>query len=320
LFEYRIKEPVTIAKNESALVPILNENVTVEKVSLWARSSGSGRPLRALWITNTTGLTLDGGSFTIVEGEAFAGEGLMEPLEPGERRLLSYAADLGVLVNADAGKPSSRIVRLRAREGIIVQDTEERATMVYRIRNEDAAPRVVVVEHPVRSDWRLAGGPEPAERSPAAYRFRVQVEPRREATLEVAENRTAESRISVGDFDESRLQLWIRSGLAAADIERALKPVLDKRREVAAAERRNAELEAERRTILEDQQRLRENMKALGRSTEERQLLERYTRQLDQQENRLETLKRELTRANEERDRLRQDLARLISEAAFEVK
>lgn len=139
-------------------------------------------------------------------------------------------------------------------------------------------------------------------------------------TLEVSERRSSDSKIAIGDFEESLLQVWTRSGIAAADVERALKPVLEKRREVAAVDRRVAELEAERRMILEDQQRLRENLKVLGRSAQERQLLERYTRQLDQQENRLESLRRELAAASEERNRARQELARLIGETAFEVK
>lgn len=319
LFEYRITEPVTIPKDESALVPILNAEVAVEKISLWTRASGSGRPLRAVWMTNTSSLTLDGGSFSVVEREAFAGEGLMEPFEPGERRLLSYAGDLGVFVSAEAGKPTNRIVRLRARDGVIIQDTEEHTTAVYRVRNEDGAPRMVVVEHPLRSGWHLAGGPEPAGRSPVAYRFRVPVEARREVTLEVPESRTVELRIAVGEIDESRLELWTRSGLAAADVERALKPVLEKRREVAALEQQITRLEAERQAIFEDQQRLRENVKVLGRSARERQLLERYTQQLDQQENRLEAVQRELARATDERDRARSELAQLISEVAFEM-
>ena len=57
LFEYRIKQPVTIHKNQSALVPILQARVDAEKVTLW--SSRQPRPLRALWLTNSSGLTLD---------------------------------------------------------------------------------------------------------------------------------------------------------------------------------------------------------------------------------------------------------------------
>ena len=96
LFEYKLKEPVTIRKNQSALVPILGGDVQAEKVSLWNAASGGTRALRAVWVTNSTGLTLDGGSFSVIEGQAFAGEGLIEPLKAGERRLLSYAMDLGV--------------------------------------------------------------------------------------------------------------------------------------------------------------------------------------------------------------------------------
>jgi hypothetical protein len=86
LFEYRIKEPITLRKNQSALVPILSAEIDAEKVSLWNRASGSGRPLRAVWLTNSSGLTLDGGSMTLIDGDAFAGEGLLEPLKPGEKR------------------------------------------------------------------------------------------------------------------------------------------------------------------------------------------------------------------------------------------
>ena len=89
---------MTLRKNQSALVPIVNAEITAEKVALWNRGAGSGRPLRAVWLTNGSGLTLDGGSISVIDGNAFAGEGLIGSLKPGERRLLSYAADLGVLV------------------------------------------------------------------------------------------------------------------------------------------------------------------------------------------------------------------------------
>ena len=48
LFEYRIKEPITLRKNQSALVPIVSAEIEAEKVSLWNRSPGSGRSLRAV--------------------------------------------------------------------------------------------------------------------------------------------------------------------------------------------------------------------------------------------------------------------------------
>ena len=53
-FEYKITEPITIRKNESALVPILQTKIDSERVTLW--SPQQPIPLRALWITNTSNL------------------------------------------------------------------------------------------------------------------------------------------------------------------------------------------------------------------------------------------------------------------------
>jgi len=60
LFEYKLKDKVTLKKNQSALVPIAQTEIEAEKVSLWSGTSGSGRPLRGLWLKNTSPLTFDG--------------------------------------------------------------------------------------------------------------------------------------------------------------------------------------------------------------------------------------------------------------------
>src|SRR6202041_1731018 len=107
-----------------------------EKVSVWNPSQSS--VLRALWLDNTSDLTLDGGSFNVLEGDAFAGEGLMDPIKPGEKRLLSYAADLGVLVDAKQRAENQRVTRVVIAHGTMMQSTQEREEHTYLIRNRDA--------------------------------------------------------------------------------------------------------------------------------------------------------------------------------------
>src|SRR5207249_8570808 len=94
-FEYNVKQKISIARNQSALVPILQNHIEAEKVTLWNENSP---PLRAVWIKNTSGQVLDAGSFNVLEADAFAGEGVLENIHPDERRLLSYAADAAVHV------------------------------------------------------------------------------------------------------------------------------------------------------------------------------------------------------------------------------
>lgn len=319
LFEYRIKEPVTLRKNQSALVPIVSAEVAAEKVSVWNRSSGSGRPLRAVWLTNATALTLDGGTMTFIDGNAFAGEGLVDPLKPGERRLISYAADLGVMVDAQRQGGASRISKVRAREGIIIQETEERATWAYRIRNENATPTTVIVEHRLQPGWKLGEGQTPVESTADAQRFRVVAPTAKETVQEVREVRQGQSTVTIGDVDDLLLTRLAQSGVPAAALEAALRPVIDKKAQLSMLQGRQQSLQRDRDTIVADQTRLRENMKALRGSTEEKQLLQRYTRQLDEQETRLEGLQQQTARINEEMAKVRAELAALVASVSFEL-
>ncbi|PYV50844.1 MAG: hypothetical protein DMG92_06320, partial [Acidobacteria bacterium] len=100
-FEYNIKQAITIGKNQSALVPILQSRIEAEKVTLWTANENQPA-LRALWVKNASGLTLDSGTFNIIDSGTFAGEGLIETVHPNERRLLSYAADTAVRVSSQS--------------------------------------------------------------------------------------------------------------------------------------------------------------------------------------------------------------------------
>ena len=318
LFEYQIKEPVSLAKNQSALVPIVNADIQAEKVSLWNQRSGSGRPLRAVWLTNGTGLTLDGGSMTIIDEDAFAGEGLLDSLKPNEKRLLSYASDLGVMIDARGQATDGRLSRVQARDGVLITETEERATSTYRARNENTTPTTLIIEHHMQPGWKLADGQTPVESTANAQRFRVTLPVAKETAFEVREVRQGEARIAIGNVDEALILRLAKSGIPAAALERSLKPVLDKKVELSAVERRLNGFTGERNTIAQDQQRLRENMKALRGSSEEKQLLQRYTRQLDQQETRLEGLQADIAKAAAELERGRAELAALVGSTTFE--
>jgi hypothetical protein len=319
LFEYRISDPVTIRKNESALVPIVRAQVDLQKVSLWNRGRTSGRPLRAVWLTNTSGLTLDGGSFSVLDDDAFAGEGLLTQIQPGERRLLSYASDQAVLVSATQKSAPARIVRVRADRGVIIQQSTLHEETLYTIRNEDDEARAVVVEHPTRDGWNVRGDVNAAETAPGMSRFRVDVPARRTATLTVQETRPEEHRVAIAELADDYVMVLVRGGLPAEGVAQALQPILTKKREIAEAGRAIAAHESDVEAIERDQQRVRENMKALKESREERALLERYARQLMTQEDRVEGLKRELNDLQGRRAKLEAEFAALMTQLSFDI-
>jgi hypothetical protein len=319
LFEYRLKQPVTIRKNESALVPILNATIEAERISLWNRGAGSGRPLRGVWLTNSSGLTLDGGSFTVVDGDAFAGQGLVEPLKPGEKRLVSYGADLAVLVKSAQGDDGGHVTKIVAHDGVLVATQEDRATWKYTARNEDSSARTLIVEHPLRSGWTVGTDPAPAETTPSTVRYRLPLAAKQEATLTITERHAGETTYRLTDFDDRTIAILVRSGASEPALRRALQPLIDKRAEVSAADAKLASLSSQIAEIDRDQQRVRENMKALKGSSEEKALVQRYTRELSDQEDKLAALREDVKKATADREAKRRELADLAAHLSFEL-
>jgi hypothetical protein len=293
LFEYKLKERVTIRKNQSALVPILQTDIAAERVSLWSESLGEARPLRALWVNNASSLTLDGGSFSVLDGNTFAGEGLVEAIKPGERRLLSYATDLGLLVDAKLDSGHERVTRVRIYRGMLTTTSEERAKKTYIVRNEDSTARALVIEHPARPEWKLAeDGPKPEEKASGLYRFRLNIEPKQTEKLVVNEAKPLYTRYSLTAVTDEEIELFLRQKSINPEIEKALHTIVAQKNVVADFDVKIKAQQKAIEQIFADQGRLRENMKALKGSTEEKALLQRYTRQLDEEETQLEGLRK----------------------------
>jgi hypothetical protein len=317
LFEYKLKDRVTIRKNQSALVPILQTRIEAEKVSVWNPAQES--VLRALWLSNNSNLTLDGGSFNVLEGDAFAGEGLMDAIKPGEKRLLSYAADLGVLVDAKEKSANQRVTRISIAHGAMIQNTEERQEETYTIRNRDTAPRVLVVEHPARAGWKLTDGETPAESSSSYHRFRIAIDPKKTTTFVVKEYRPVSNRWMLTGITDNEIKFFLDQKMITPEVENALRSIVKQKNDIAVLDGFIANHRAQATGIADDQQRLRENMKALKGSSEEKALLERYVRELNDQEDRVQVLRKEIADLQQQRDAAQSGLNTMIQDLQLEA-
>ena len=317
LFEYKLKDRVTIRKNQSALVPILQTRIDAERVSLWNPSQGS--VLRALWVDNNSNLTLDGGSFNVLEGDAFAGEGLLDAIKPGEKRLLSYAADLGLLVDAKQKNENQQVTRIVIAHGAMTQSTQERQEETYTVRNRDTSPRVLIVEHPARAGWKLADDETPAETTASFHRFRVAIEPKTTQTLTVNEYRPVSNRWMLTGVTDNEIKFFLDQKMINPEVENALRSVVKKKNDIAVLDAVIAGRRAQVTNISDDQQRVRENMRALKGSAEEKALIERYVRELNEQEDRVQALRKEITEMQQKRDAAQSALTMMIENLQMEA-
>ena len=101
LFEYRIANPVSLPRQQSAMLPIVNDSVKGEKLSIYNQNVQAKHPLNGLRLKNSTDLHLMQGPITVFDGGVYAGDARIEDLQPGTERLVSYALDLDVEVAPD---------------------------------------------------------------------------------------------------------------------------------------------------------------------------------------------------------------------------
>ncbi len=311
-FEYKIKQKITIGKNQSALVPILQAHIEAEKVTLWNENSA---PLRALWIKNTSGQVLDAGSFNVLEADTFAGEGVLETVHPDERRLLSYAGDAAVHVKYSDDSSERPFTRIRIAKGIMMLTQEQRRSSKFTIRNADADPRQVIVEYPAEDGWQLTPAtPKPEESSESFHRFRVPVDAGKTAELTVEAVHPEETRYELTNLDDDEVALLVDQNRMTPAMQQAFDRILKQKEKVDDISAQITERKRESDQIAADQNRIRENMKALKGSSEEKALLQRYVGQLDAQESRLATLRKESSDLTVQQNQASAELDRMITE------
>jgi len=304
-FEYTVAQPITIHRNESALVPVLQTNVQAQRVTLY--NPANPAPLRALWLTNSSNLTLDRGSFSIFENGEFAGEGLMEPIHAGEKRLLSYAADQAVHVSGEGHFNSGHLRHVTIHDGVLTERAEQVRELTYLVHNAAADPRTVIVEHPVENGWTLNSEVKPVETSASYYRFSVIARPNETVRLHVGETHMNIVRYQIVDMQDSALQ-FIVNNPNPKPWHQALAPVLAARTRVHDLE---SALDANQKgmdRLVADQKRLHDNLQGLKDSSEERALARRYAGEMNADEDQLDTLKKQRTDLERQRKSAQQEL------------
>jgi hypothetical protein len=324
-FEYRINQPITIRKNESALVPILQAKVMADPVTLISYTAGRiSQPLRALWVTNNSGLTLDRGSFTIIEDGNFAGEGLLDPVHPDEKRLLSYAADQAVHVAVEDEKNSNRITLLRGSQGVLNIHRDELHEVTLVIHNAAPAHRTVVSEVPVVNGWKLdsvanpsSTDPKPIETTPSVYRFRSEIAPAGTARLHIGATHSGFTTYYLTRSDDKQLQFLINTTDHNPALVAALQPIFDARAKVGVAQTAVDQTKANLESLHSDEDRQRANIVALKDA--DKSSRDRFVAELNQTEDAINAAQTELTTRTAALDAAKADLANAIDNFSIDT-
>src|SRR5437879_717079 len=81
-FQYAIDHPVSLARQKSALLPIVGKDVEGSRVSIYNPAVQAKHPLLGLRLKNTSGLHLPQGPIRVFEGRTYAGEHRLLDVQP----------------------------------------------------------------------------------------------------------------------------------------------------------------------------------------------------------------------------------------------
>jgi hypothetical protein len=319
LFEYTIENAVTVPRNRSALIPIVQTKMDGERVSIYNEEARKDRPMGGMMLTNTTTLTFEGGSLTVLDNDAYAGEALMERLKPQERRLVSFALDLGTRVSAQEKHGREAVKLVKVVNGVFQVHYFKTDEKIYHVTNQTDKEKVIYIEHPVRKNWMLAGTTQkPDVVTDRYYRFRVELKPFAEADLPVAESQGLMDSFQLAAVSRDELDLFLTRRLIDDATRAKLEKLLDLRLKIAQLDNSMKLHDDEAQKIESDQKRLRENIEALSKTAEAKILITRYIAKANDQETRMEELEKERKALEAQKQQLASELATEIRN--FEIK
>jgi len=290
-FFFTLDQPITIERQQSAMVPILTGAIDGGRVSIYSGQDRTEHPMRGVRIQNQTGLDLMPGPVSVFDGGAYAGDALLGHTGRGASALLSYAADLSVRGTVqDTGR--NRVDRVRIVDGVLFRSIVNQSTTTYTFTSTDESRgRTIVVEHPVHNGWTQGEGPEPTEIvSPRLHRYEVRLAPKGEQQLRVTYERVESQRFAIIDSDPGVLLTRFQQDRMPPEVVAALTRAAELRAQVVDAQQALERNQQQRREIEADQARLRENIRVVDRQSE---LHARYLARMAEQETAMERLVRE---------------------------
>lgn len=314
LFEYRIEQPITVMRDRSALIPIVQTKMEGERVSVYNEAVRRDRPMGGMLLKNLTNLTLESGSLTVLDRDAYAGEALMERLKPKEQRLISYALDLGTLVNVRQNQDRETARLFKIVNGVFQVHYFQTNEKIYQISNQTERPKVLYIEYPVKSGWALSDKtPKPEITTQSFHRFRVELQPLEKKEITVGEKLPLMDNYQLSSLTRNDLALFISRRYIDDATRTKMERLIDLRTQIGQVDLKLEALDDELEKISDDQKRLRENIEALTKTPEAKQLISRYIAKADEQETRIEAI-------NKERQSLKIERARLEGELALSIR
>jgi hypothetical protein len=307
LFQYSVRH-VSLPRQRSAMLPIIADDITAERLSIYNQGVLAQHPLNGVHLKNTTGKHLLQGPITVLDANTYGGDARVDNLPPGQERLISYAIDLQVQVHATNQRQERRVQTGKLVKGVLQLTWKSMFAQEYIMQNKADGDKLLIIEHPYRKEWKLVDSPKPLETTDTWYRFRESIPAGQTRTLKVQEEIIQGETIAILPSDLGQLEFYSRIGEIPQEVRSALVKAMSLKSTMVDTERQIKERQQQLAGITQEQQRIRENMASVSQTSQTSQYYTRLLSKLNDQETAIEKLQGEVEQLKHTYDRQRQEL------------
>ena len=240
----------------------------------------------------------------------------METVKTGDKRLISYAVDLGTRITTQFDSKGAVVREIHVNRGVLTTKTARSETKTYTIRNVDQKAKTLIIEHPARPEYTLLER-KPTEKTANAYRFEVKLASGATEKFPVTEERVYDSSVAVTNLTPDLLVSYISNRNLTDAGRKQLTDILDKKRQISATDAEKQRVNEQINGIVHDQDRLRQNINSLNHVTGQQDQVQKYAKQLADQEGQLATLRDRQSELDRKRSALQSELNSLVEKMDF---
>lgn len=295
LFQYVVGD-VSLPRQKSAMIPIVTDDIEVQRVSIYNQSVLAKHPLNGARLKNTTGKHLLHGPITVFDDHAYAGDARIDNLPPDQERLLSYAIDLQVRVDATKNETTHTIQTVKIAKGVMQIFRKYVHEQEYVIKNESDREKVILVEHHLRPGWDLVDSPKPIETTETLYRFENTVSAGEVSKLAVKQEQVQAESITLLNKDVGSLVIFTQTSAIPEKVRVAISKAIALKNKAGDTQREVRDTKSRIASITTEQSRIRSNMGAVKQNSD---YYNRLMKKLDDQESQIEQLQAELAELEE---------------------
>ena len=308
-FEFTIKKPVSLERQQSAMLPLIEGDVKAEKYLVFSKygkdQNSVCNPAICVELTNNTGMKLPAGPITVYDGKTYAGDALIKFFPEEEKRLISYAEDLSVTCSY-TDQTSNQVSFVKILQGFMTLNRKYVYKTVYSIRNAGKETKKIIIEHPFSYGAALITPAEYSEKTHNLYRFSETLPPANDFfNFTVTEERTEYEKLEIADYRYNKLANFISSnGIFHEAVKKALQGASLLNEKIQEAETTLKDLQEKRKKLIEKQERTRKNLEAAGnQSVQGKDYLQRLAKEdagIDALEEKMNTAESAIEKAKED--------------------